>query len=100
MLNLDRIYSVRKRKSHNGQDCYAVIVTLPSYEDGVFVEIGGYPVKWVFRTEAQAYADCERRVQEDKLAGTQSCKSLHWLSQHRESGSGRRRGHETVSKET
>jgi hypothetical protein len=73
MFNLDRIYSVRKRKSHHGKDCYAVIVTLPSYEDGVFVEIGGYPVKWVFLTEAQAYTDCERRVQEDKLAGTQSC---------------------------
>lgn len=72
MFNLDRIYSVRKRKAYNGQDCYAVIVTLPSYEDGIFVEIGGYPVKWVFTTEAEAYTDCERRVQEDRLVGTKS----------------------------
>ena len=72
MFNLDRIYSVRKRKSSDGQDCYAVIVTMPTYADGVFVEIGGFPARWVFRTEVEAYADCERRVQEDKLAGKES----------------------------
>jgi hypothetical protein len=68
-LMKERIYSIRKRKSYDGKDCYAVVVSMPEYRGGEFIEVGGTPEKWVFWTADEAYADCERRIQLEIAAG-------------------------------